>query len=620
MKKYLGSYVKVTKLIYILDRRIYLHSFFLAFCETVQPFAGFWFIALLLNQLEDGQSFAKLAPTIVGFTLALLLLQLFIHYFSRKRNDTQEHMMKRLDQAVTKKLLMISYFQLQDQKMRDNYQRAKSGIRHTGGFYTFVNTLMTSIFSGGVALVLAATAFIQLGKAKTTADSSLAQWSNRPVYLLILLLCLIIPILLRLFISYLGNQLQKKSFNNSVSVNRQFSYYYGTMYKYQHGPAIRLFQMRPYFLQKLEKYAASSKQLIKIAAKAESLTALGAVIMAFFTAAIYGLILIKAYYGALAIGSVIMYVGYFTELSHSLSRILNQIISSNMIVTVLDFYYDFLNTVPESRGSLSIEKRDDNAYEIEFHDVSFKYPAAEEWALRHIFLKLTIGENLAIVGPNGSGKTTFIKLLCRLYPVTEGKITLNGIEIDKYDPVEYQKILAVVFQDFKLFAFSVAENIAADKNPDLIRVQQALHIAGIDERIAQMPKKTASVLYKNLDSKGVEVSGGEAQKIAIARAWYKDAPFVILDEPTSALDPFSEYEIYKRFDDLVQNKTAIYISHRMSSARFSERIVVFDGGQIKEIGNHANLMQKQGLYAKLFQAQAQYYSDAKDSENAAVFA
>nr|WP_314061863.1 ABC transporter ATP-binding protein [uncultured Vagococcus sp.] len=197
----------------------------------------------------------------------------------------------------------------------------------------------------------------------------------------------------------------------------------------------------------------------------------------------------------------------------------------------------------------------------------------------------------------------------------KGYITLNGIELTKYDRAEYQRILAVVFQDFKLFSFSVAENVATNRLPDMLRVKAALEIAGVREQVKLMPGYTDAILTKHLDEQGVEVSGGEAQKIAIARAWYKNAPFVILDEPTSALDPMAEYDIYKHFDDLIEDKTAIYISHRMSSARFSQRIIVFDKGTVVQEGTHDSLMAtKSGRYYDLFTAQAKYYTEEYEAD------
>lgn len=221
-------------------------------------------------------------------------------------------------------------------------------------------------------------------------------------------------------------------------------------------------------------------------------------------------------------------------------------------------------------------------------------------------MTMRYGEKIALVGPNGAGKTTLIMLLCRLYEPTEGRILLNGKDIREYDYREYLNLFGVVFQDFKLFAMNVAENVAASGEYEENVVWECLEKAGIKERISEMDEGIRTQLY-NVGVKGVEISGGEAQKIAIARALYKSAPFIILYEPTSALDPVAEYEIYAGFDKLVADKLAVYISHRMSSCRFCERILVLEEGHIAEEGNHDTLLQQDGIYAKMWNMQAKNY-------------
>ena len=262
------------------------------------------------------------------------------------------------------------------------------------------------------------------------------------------------------------------------------------------------------------------------------------------------------------------------------------------------------------------EKRDDDRYEVEFRDVSFRYPNMEAYALRHVSMKFRIGEKLAVVGRNGSGKTTFIKLLCRLYDPTEGEILLNGVDIRKYDYAEYQALFSVVFQDFRLFAFSLGQNVTAGADVDRARAEVCLREAGLGERLLRMPDGLDTMLYRDFDPHGVVISGGEAQKIAIARALYKNAPFLVLDEPTAALDPVSEYEVYRKFNAISGGKTALYISHRLASCRFCDEILVFSAGSIVQHGAHEALLQeKNGEYACLWHAQAQYYDDSLQKKN-----
>ena len=328
-----------------------------------------------------------------------------------------------------------------------------------------------------------------------------------------------------------------------------------------------------------------------------------------FTVAAYLFVCLKALAGAFGAGSVVQYVSALTALSGHLSQLVVYGGDVRSNAPFLQELFAFLDTPNEMyQGSLTTEKRSDRKYEIEFRDVSFRYPGTENWALRHLSVKFEIGKKLAVVGPNGSGKTTFIKLLCRLYDPTEGEILLNGIDIRKYNYREYMDVFSVVFQDFQLLAFSLGQNVAAAPEYDRARAEKALAQAGFGDRLKALPLGTETSLFRDFDENGVEVSGGEGQKIAIARALYKDAPFLILDEPTAALDPIAEAEIYEKLNDMVGDKTAIYISHRLSSCKFCDEIVVFDAGKIIQQGAHETLLaDESGEYAQLWNAQAQYY-------------
>lgn len=322
---------------------------------------------------------------------------------------------------------------------------------------------------------------------------------------------------------------------------------------------------------------------------------------------IYIYVSVMAMSGSISTGDVLMYAGAIITMMTSVQDAIlkyNEIAYNN---EYLKLYEEFIKR-PNMHydGTLPIEKRDDKRYELSFYNVSFKYPGSDKYILKDINMTFNIGEKLALVGLNGAGKTTLIKLLLRLYEPTEGEIRLNGIDIGKYDYDEYVQIFSVVFQDFGIFDFPLDENIAASEDVDSARVKKVIDQVGLTELVNSLPDKEHTLLYHE-NGDGVALSGGEAQKIAIARALYKDAPFVILDEPTAALDPIAEAEIYENFDTLVGDKTAIYISHRMSSCKFCDRIVVINNGRIEEEGSHDTLMEKNGLYAKMYNTQANYY-------------
>ena len=304
---------------------------------------------------------------------------------------------------------------------------------------------------------------------------------------------------------------------------------------------------------------------------------------------------------------VVKYVSALTALGGACQYMVDHFETVLLNMQYLHHYYEYLQLPNRKQtGGKPTADLPPQDLVITFENVSFKYPGGKKDSLEHVNLTFHYGEKIALVGPNGAGKTTLILLLCRLYEPTHGRILLNGIDIREYDYEEYLAMFGVVFQDFKLFAMTVAENVAASEEYDEREIEEVLEKAGIWERVQKMEQGIHNPLY-NVGIKGVEVSGGEAQKIAIARALYKKAPFIILDEPTSALDPMAEYEIYSSFDRLIQDRMAVYISHRMSSCRFCQRIIVLKDGQVQEQGTHEELIEKDGIYAMMWNAQAQNY-------------
>ncbi len=332
-----------------------------------------------------------------------------------------------------------------------------------------------------------------------------------------------------------------------------------------------------------------------------------------YSGVVYLFVGLKALGGAFGVGSIAQYVGALAGLSKGAADLLSALSDLLKNAEFLQPTFQLLD-IPNHmyQGSLTTEKRSDRNYEIEFRDVSFRYPNTDAWALRHVSMKFKVGQRLAVVGENGSGKTTFIKLLCRLYDPTEGVILLNGIDIRKYRYDDYLALFSVVFQDFKLLSQPLGKNVAASEEYDRARAEECLRRAGFGARLDQLPEGLDTCLYRDFDENGVEISGGEAQKIALARVLYQDAPFIVLDEPTAALDPEAEAEVYTKFNDIVEDKTAIYISHRLSSCRFCDEIAVFDGGRVVQQGVHDGLVEPQGKYRSLWEAQAQYYQKREE--------
>jgi len=415
----------------------------------------------------------------------------------------------------------------------------------------------------------------------------------------------------------IGNKAQSYWARTDGTQGNRFYSFFGTMgYDKKRALDIRMYRQELICKNYLEDDRYSTfgvkSQLAKYAwGPMGMLAGAGTALSHVLTVVIYVFVCLKAWGGAFGVGSIMQYIGAITALSGGISTFISFFGTMKNNAPYLVTVFEFMDT-PNAmyQGTATTEKRSDNKYEIEFRNVSFKYPGTDVYALRNVSMKFDVGERLAIVGQNGSGKTTFIKLLCRLYDPTEGEILLNGFDIKKYSYHEYMAIFSVVFQDFSLLAFALGQNIAAAATYDSEKATNGLHKAGFGDRLETLPKGLETCLYKEFVEDGVEISGGEAQKIAMARALYRDAPFLVLDEPTAALDPVAEYEVYSKMNEIAGNKTAVFISHRLSSCRFCNDIAVFHEGELIQRGGHdALVLDESGKYYELWNAQAQYYNE-----------
>lgn len=393
------------------------------------------------------------------------------------------------------------------------------------------------------------------------------------------------------------------------------------------GSDMTIFGLHAIVLEEYRKYTLRPSWLLKFQKTGLVFGALDAPKNAAMQILIHLYVAAKAFCGAFGLGSFVLYqgaisrfVGAVNDLAWNLAELR---FNTGYLKTTYE-YFDLPNRMYQ--GTLAVEKRDDLDYEIEFQDVSFRYPRTETWVLRHISMKFKIGDKIAIVGENGSGKTTFIKLLCRLYDPTEGKILLNGIDITRYRYEEYLGLFSVVFQDFNLFGFSLGDNVSAGLGYDEARARDCLERAGMGEKLKGLDQKGAEegksaldyCMGREYDIGGIDFSGGEEQKTVLARALYKGAPFVILDEPTANLDPLAEAAVYENFNKIAKNHTTVFISHRLSSCRFCERILVFDKGRIVQDGGHEALYAGAGKYHELWDAQAGYYRKERGGRQGSV--
>lgn len=601
---------------YKIDKNIIIYKILYAICGIVSPYTTVYISALLITGIAEGKELKKLfsyALAIVGINLIMSFLN---RMCLRKINASQNFMWDKKEIFFNSVNMSMQYEHLENPETylkRDRIFEAQNA----NGFGTWmllwhIEQFIRGIFSVIISISLSISLFIL--KAPGTY-SGIWALINSPLSVIVVIAMIILNIYINILTVTRQSDFLYKEIEELQNDNRIYKYYNEMLENYNAAAEIRIFDEKSLIEKSWLNIYVHPKYMTNIIKYYRKTGRLRVLTTFFMNITLYLFIGAKAYMGAFGIGNFVLYISTIERFISAISDLFQTVsmLSSNIPYLRDEFsYLDMPNNMYQ--GTLKVEKRafceeGDNDYEIEFRDVSFRYPNTETYALRHINLKFKIGEKMAVVGENGSGKTTFIKLLCRLYDPTEGVILLNGIDIKKYDYDEYMSIFSVVFQDFKLFSFSLGQNVAANTNYDESRVIECLTKSGFSDRLAKMPKGIETCLYKNFDEEGVEISGGEAQKIALARALYKNAPFIILDEPTAALDPISEYEIYSNFNRIVGNKTAIYISHRLSSCRFCNDIAVFSNGSLIQRGSHDMLIQDEnGKYHELWNAQAQYYT------------
>lgn len=409
-------------------------------------------------------------------------------------------------------------------------------------------------------------------------------------------------------------QVEMESFKNLAKSNRIFGYLFFELSDFSYGKDIRLYKASKLFNHLSSKHLDNQYKIwTERSVKSKKQYYKMNFVNLITNFLVYMYVAIKTLKNLITLGDFSMCISASTSFNsycHNIVTSFQEIIQRSNYVNEYIKFMEYPVTLPKGSKTIALDK----PHLIEFKHVSFKYPRSEKIILNDVNITIPYGQHLAIVGLNGAGKTTFIKLLCRLYDVTEGEILVDGINIKDYSDDEYRKLFAVLFQDFKLMAFSLKENIAFDHETDDSKIDEVLKLAGLYDDAQKLPKKNDTSLYKSFDETGVELSGGQKQKTAIARALYKNAPVVILDEPTAALDPLAEAEIYEDFNKMVGGKTAIYISHRLSSCKFCHQIAVFSEGKITEYGTHEELMQIQdGIYHQMFTTQAKPYLDKKEN-------
>ncbi len=587
-----------------IDKKIVLFIGLGAICEPLMRY--FWtFLPKLILDLIDRQGDAKeLLFLMIGvgvFQLVLTMGTTFYHHgiawrYYKWRFTMMLHM--------NRKSMKISFEHLEDADVMDCYQKAQNAC---GGDNSGVEGIVRELNYFVNAFTTVAVGVVILG--------TMNPW--------IVLLMLGIAAINFLIVNKTNKVTKAKVWDPLATWWRKRWYMQNTTTDFDVAKDIRMFGLRGWLKTKYQELNKIRYDAQKLNATFWFWTSTASNILWMLSQVVVYAWLVNAMIkGNMTIANFTLYLASSATLFEFISSVLNSIanlLSKSREVDDFRSFLDFDGGDMEENGK-KLPKLD--SYEFVFENVSFQYPKAEKYALKNLNLTLKAGERLAVVGLNGAGKSTMIKLLLRLYEPTEGRILLNGVDVREYEKDSYYAAFAPVFQQVELFAFPMEENVSM-KEPektDSELAKKCLYDAGLSEKLESLPKGTKTELLKIIFDDGVDLSGGEKQKLALARALYKDAPVVVLDEPTAALDALAEAKLYEDFDKLIGGKTAVYISHRLSSTQFCNNVAMFADGEMVEYGTHVDLMEKNGAYAEMFRIQAQYYIEDAETANEEVVA
>ncbi|ETT48453.1 ABC transporter ATP-binding protein [Paenibacillus sp. FSL P4-0338] len=582
MKHDIRTFISYIQLIKGLSKNYFILVILSALVQTAQPFVNIIMLRFIIDELTVYKVASQLIMYISIMVIGNLVIGLLDRLMARSLELKNHLLMADIELQLGKKIMDVHFKYLEDAKVLNLREQVMFFINNKMTIVGLLNRFIQSVVGLIGFLIIVVT---------------------MNVYILLLVVAVVI------FNSYIYKKMKNREFEheqNQVLFNRKWSYYIGLAINFFTAKDIRLYNISPFIMNKTKKYhedaITANDKITHYKGKSYGISSLAIQIQ---NAAIVAYAAYRVFKQNITIGQFTMYISSANLLSNHLTELTRSVIEFRQMCKHIDNFITF-NRVPEpDKDGNRIFPND---LKLEFKNVSFSYNDDSSLVLKNVSIILQMGEKLAIVGPNGAGKTTFIKLLCRLYKPQAGEILLGGKNIQTYDYEEYMKLLSVVFQDYKLLPFSIRENLDNESQRSEDGMEEVLKQVGLFEKIQEIPKRLNTSIYKTLDSSGIELSGGQYQKLVIARNILKDAPILILDEPTSSLDPYAEAEIYQHFNVLAKGRTTIYISHRMSSCTFCDKVAVFDQGEIVEYGTHQELLNKKKVYAGMWHAQATYYN------------
>ncbi|MDU1307805.1 MAG: ABC transporter ATP-binding protein [Clostridium perfringens] len=558
---------------------------------SIAPFIGIFLPKFLIDELLGQRRIEIILMTLIGFFLLSSVVNYSIAWLRCAYSPRVTKIRTDYITMISDKIMKMDFKNTEDPEVLNKIKSVMNAVMSN-------NTGVEGVYHTLLGLFGRLTAFVGY----ISIVLFLSPW---------ILLFLIINVLISYALTMRVKKYEYSQKEKAADKDRRTFYVFDTMYDFAYGKDIRIYDLKNILIDKFKKFRGERIDISNdVQEKQLKVKIVDVILLVIRECVVYGYLIYNVLFTGMSIGDFTMYFSTINGFGDWMKGILDDLANIKAQNMYLDDMREFLEIKSENKE----KTRDipiDSSYEIEFKNVSFKYPKTDKYIYKNLSLKIKKGQRLAIVGINGAGKTTFVKLLCRLYEPTSGEILINGVNIKDFSKEEYYKILSVVFQDIKTFAFTVAENVSLEnlEEVDREKVLHCIEKAGVGDKINSLQKGIDTSLLKILDGEGVELSGGENQKLALARALYKNGKIVILDEPTSALDAVAEYNIYKGFDELIGDKTAIYISHRLASTKFCDVIAFFENGEIVEYGTHEELLKKNGKYSDMFNIQAQYYKE-----------
>lgn len=586
------------------ESKILLLMIFLkAFLNAINPFVAIYFMGELINGLYLGKNSEYIFKQVCLLSISILLIEVICQFIGFYEKISVQKASYGQSKKLLEKALRLNYQKLESAEIQELLENIRQSKFQRGDVFSkqaeYTETLLTGIFT-------TISSMVYIGK----FVKEKMEYGVNPGQFILLLVCFMVLVIMTISITiYNGTQHNHyvyKRFTDVGPINRRYGFYRKNIFQnFKYGKEIRIFDESNLIQDEFGKISKDIDTFFRSVGRQESIFRLINILSNIFMKGLaYIYIGYNSFIHVISVGDVVVYSGAIAQLFAGIIQIIEAITNLKGNEKFLGQYLKFLElSETEQQKGHTINQE---WVDIVFEHVYFKHPNGNAWILENVCFHISNREHVAMVGLNGSGKTTCVRLLLRLYRPDSGKILLNGKDIWEYNLDEYWKFMSVVFQDFKLFSFSLKQNLLGNKEENAA-IWQVLHEMGIKEKIENMYEGIESYIYKEYDGKGVMISGGEAQKIAVSKALYKNTPMFIMDEPTAALDPLSESQLYEKINTMMKNKTILYISHRLSSCCFCDKIIVWKDGRIVEMGTHSELLEENGEYRRLWDAQSEYY-------------